>query len=108
LKLTTQRIENPDTRYVDCEVHGPHRKAYFVCHHILHAVEGGTFPKDAERCRKLIVTHIPWRDDPDHGGGGELICALGGSAHTVNDIDIVCEDTLLDCGILLRSETSLM
>ena len=84
-----------DTRYVDCEIHGPHRRAYLVCNHILDT-----------RDRFLIDTHKPWSDTPDDGIG-VLCCALGNEAHRADNVSLMCEDTLLEIGILLPGETRL-
>jgi len=81
-----------DTRYCDCDVHGPNRHAYYICTHLLNT-------KD----RKLIAHHKPWDDKPD--GGGELLCAK--PDHTFGELCLVCEDTLLEIGLLLPGETRL-
>ena len=84
-----------DSRYVDCEVHGPNRRAYIVCNHILD-----------KRDPKLIAFHKPWTDDPKDGCG-ELCCSFGGDGHQPDDLSLMCEDTLLESGILQPSERRL-
>jgi hypothetical protein len=80
-----------DTRYIDCDEHGPRRRAYIMCKHL--------------RGRADIAHHKPWSDQLD--GAGEIICAIPGDRHTVNDLLLMCEDHLLDLGWLLPGETRL-
>lgn len=83
-----------DSRYIDCDDHGPRRKAYIVCKHVLDSMD-----------RSRIAFHKPWTDEPD--GAGELCCAIPGADHTVDDLALYCEDHLLEIGLLLPGERRL-
>ncbi len=81
-----------DDRYCDCETHGPRRHAYIVCKHIL-----------SKRDPKLIVYIKPW----SLRGAGELCCAKPGEQHVASELAFVCEDSLIDMGLLKPTETRL-
>lgn len=96
-----------DTRYCDCDVHGPKRRAYVVCNHILSGYPSGVDvpPGSPMKPDRSLVAHVkPWRDTPEDGAG-ELCCAKPGEEHTVDELSLMCEDTLMDIGLLLPGET---
>lgn len=82
--------ELDDTRYCICSYHGRVR-AYIVCVHILKS-----------RNRDIITHHIPWEDIKN--GHGEIGC---NQVHIPEQLILCCEDSLIETGILLPSETRL-
>jgi hypothetical protein len=76
-----------DIRYVECDDHGPRRHAYIVCKHLIESQD-----------RSQVAHHRPWSDA--HDGMGELVCSIPVERHGLKDLKVVCEDHLIDLGLL--------
>jgi len=99
--MPNEEPEATDTRYCDCDIHGPHRHAYVVCSHIVDALN-----VSLARARDLIAYRKPWTDNPVDGCG-QLFCSKPGEEHTIENLSLICEDTLLEIGIIKQGEIHL-
>lgn len=79
------KLVGTDTRYIACDEHGLRRRAYVACKHVLGS-------------RQRIAHHAPWENDPD--GMGELLCDLPAEKHDMEDLQVICEDHLIEMGLL--------
>lgn len=91
-----------DGCYIHCPKHGPRRRAYIVCRHLLEEAPGGPIAMAL-----AIGFHEPWRKrlpgEGETGGMGQLCCKRPPEGHTVDELVLACVDSLVEAGLLCRA-----
>jgi hypothetical protein len=93
--------DSPDDGcYIHCPRHGPRRRAYVVCRHLLEEWS------DPIAMALAIGFHEPWRKrlpgEEETGGMGQLCCKKPAEEHTLDELTLACVDSLVEAGLLCR------